>query len=302
MQQCDFDFELLIHDDASTDGTQEIISAYCKKYPNIIKPIFQTENQYSKGVRGLNVRYNLPRVKGKYIAVCEGDDYWTDPLKLQKQVDFMEEHPDCVLCYHKTRVKVADNSREDYFFYPKDINKATKFTIEDFIKTNNAIGVRTPAMMVRTAMSLDAPPWVFRAPVEDLAAQLFAGTKGFYGYIPEEMAVYNRGNPGAWSANEHSVEWRIKQVHDLNKTYSLFNESTNFKYDVLIKRRNKIWAKTRIEYVQRHFNRSDQFKIIKVYFSSITGLNKMNLVIWMRFILGANTVNKLIEIKKRKAE
>src|SRR5699024_417665 len=133
MQQCDFDFELLIHDDASTDGTQNIISAYREKYPNIIKPIFQTENLYSKGVRGLNVRYNLPRVKGKYIAVCEEDDYWTDPLKRQKQVDFMEAHQECALCYHKTRVKMADGSHEDYLLYPKGIKKPAKFTFEDFI-------------------------------------------------------------------------------------------------------------------------------------------------------------------------
>src|SRR5690554_5550369 len=94
MQECDFDFEILIHDDASTDGTQEIIKEYVQKYPNIIKPIFQTENQYSKGVRGIMARFNFPRAKGKYIALCEGDDYWTDPLKLQKQVDFLEKNPE----------------------------------------------------------------------------------------------------------------------------------------------------------------------------------------------------------------
>lgn len=92
MQECDFDFEVLIHDDASTDGTSEIIREYQEKYPNIIKPIIQTENQWSKGVRGINIKFNFSRAKGKYIAMCEGDDYWTDPLKLQKQVDFLEEN------------------------------------------------------------------------------------------------------------------------------------------------------------------------------------------------------------------
>ncbi|WP_114793148.1 glycosyltransferase [Niabella yanshanensis] len=94
IQQCSFDFEVLIHDDASTDGTSDIIREYQQKYPDIIKPIIQAENQYSKGVRGINIKYNFPRAKGKYIALCEGDDYWTDPLKLQKQVDFLEKNND----------------------------------------------------------------------------------------------------------------------------------------------------------------------------------------------------------------
>jgi len=90
MQQCDFEFEILIHDDASTDGTASIIQEYHSRYPSVIKPILQVENQYSKGVRGINLIYNFPRAEGRYIAMCEGDDYWTDPLKLQKQVSILE--------------------------------------------------------------------------------------------------------------------------------------------------------------------------------------------------------------------
>jgi glycosyltransferase involved in cell wall biosynthesis len=93
MQETSFPIEILIHDDASTDKTADIIREYEAKYPNIIKPIYQTENQYSKGV-GISATYQWPRAKGKYIALCEGDDYWTDPLKLQKQVDFLEANPE----------------------------------------------------------------------------------------------------------------------------------------------------------------------------------------------------------------
>lgn len=94
MQQCDFEYEILIHDDASTDGTSDIIREYQEKYPEIIKPIIQTENQWSQGVRGINAKFNFSRAQGRYIALCEGDDYWTDPLKLQKQVDFLEANPE----------------------------------------------------------------------------------------------------------------------------------------------------------------------------------------------------------------
>jgi len=88
-QKTSFPFEILIHDDASTDGTAEIIKLYEEKYPDIIKPIYQKENQYSQG-RNISLVYQFPRARGKYIALCEGDDYWTDPYKLQKQVDFLE--------------------------------------------------------------------------------------------------------------------------------------------------------------------------------------------------------------------
>lgn len=102
MQKCDFDFEVLIHDDASTDGSQEIIKEYQERFPNVINPILQTENQWSRGVRGMNAKFNYPRANGKYIALCEGDDYWTDPLKLQKQVDFLEENKDFgLVCTHR---------------------------------------------------------------------------------------------------------------------------------------------------------------------------------------------------------
>lgn len=114
MQETDFDFEVLIHDDASTDGTQEIIREYELKYPHIIKPIYQTENQWSKGI-SISATYNFPRAQGKYIAFCEGDDYWTNPYKLQKQVDYLENNPNCGLTYGKVKVLTYPTGKESTF-------------------------------------------------------------------------------------------------------------------------------------------------------------------------------------------
>ena len=107
MQETNFAFEVLVHDDASTDGTAKIVEEYARKYPDLIKPILQKENQYSKGVR-ITHEYVLPKAKGKYVAVCEGDDYWTDKHKLQKQFEIMEMHPEIDMCTHKTLCIAAD--------------------------------------------------------------------------------------------------------------------------------------------------------------------------------------------------
>ncbi|HNZ98453.1 glycosyltransferase [Ruminococcus sp.] len=123
MQITDFPFEIVVHDDASTDGSADIIRKYVEKYPSLFKPILQTENQHSKG-RGRVGEIVMPYLTGKYTAFCEGDDYWTDEHKLQKQVDYMESHPECGLCstdfdiYHQdegnTEKSVLKNRSDKY--------------------------------------------------------------------------------------------------------------------------------------------------------------------------------------------
>lgn len=114
MQKTNFPFVAIVHDDASTDGTSQIIEEYAKKYPGIIKPIIENENQWSKhdGFLGRVVREAIDVYSPKYVALCEGDDYWIDPLKLQKQVDAMEADEDISMCY--TRSKCFSESRNQY--------------------------------------------------------------------------------------------------------------------------------------------------------------------------------------------
>lgn len=112
MQQTTFPIEIIINDDCSTDGTTEIVKEYAEKYPDLIRPIFHEENQYQKGVKGMFATFVFPKARGKYIAMCEGDDYWTDPLKLQKQVDFLEANPEYGLVH--TRAKVFTRKKEEF--------------------------------------------------------------------------------------------------------------------------------------------------------------------------------------------
>lgn len=111
-QKTDFSFEILVHDDCSTDGTVEILQEYARRYPEIVKPLYETENQYSRGVP-INETYNFPRARGKYIALCEGDDFWCDEGKLQAQADYMEAHPDCTFCFTNGYIVDAEKAADE---------------------------------------------------------------------------------------------------------------------------------------------------------------------------------------------
>ena len=133
MQKTDFPFEILIHDDASTDKSAVIIREYESKYPSLFKPIYQKENQYSKGV-GIWKDIQFPRAKGKYIALCEGDDYWTDPYKLQKQVDILETDDTLIACCTNTSI-VDDKGNLLEARQPSDVvphNKEGKYSLREF--------------------------------------------------------------------------------------------------------------------------------------------------------------------------
>ena len=108
----DVPIEILVHDDASTDGTQDILRDYARRYPDVVRPLFETENQYSRGV-AIDPTFNYPRARGKYIALCEGDDCWCDPHKLRRQVDYMEAHPDCTFCFTNGMIRDADGRAPD---------------------------------------------------------------------------------------------------------------------------------------------------------------------------------------------
>ena len=106
-QQTSFPFEILVYDDASTDATPEIIEQYVSCYPDVIRPTFYKKNNYSQGLGYVGLYTGIKEAKGKYVAYCEGDDYWCDPNKLQRQVDFLEANQDFIICAHETVIKTT---------------------------------------------------------------------------------------------------------------------------------------------------------------------------------------------------
>lgn len=112
MQKTSFPFEVVVHDDASTDGTTDIVVDYAQKFPDIITPMVEQENQWQKGgLKHIIDIMNDKHRRAQYIAFCEGDDYWTDPQKLQRQVDFLDSHPDHSMCFHSAKKKYETNAK-----------------------------------------------------------------------------------------------------------------------------------------------------------------------------------------------
>lgn len=138
MQKTDFPFEVLIHDDASTDRTADIIREYEAKFPKLIKPIYQTENQYSQGKTSVAETWNFPRAQGKYIALCEGDDYWIDENKLQMQVDFLEKNSEYGMCYTKAKQFIQNIQKISRVLFGKNVKD-----FEDLLFNGNRIPTLT---------------------------------------------------------------------------------------------------------------------------------------------------------------
>lgn len=155
MQKTNFAFEVLIHDDCSTDGTTEIIKEYEAKYPNIIKALYEEENQYQQGKPSGSAIWNFPRAKGKYIAMCEGDDFWIDPYKLQKQVDFLEKNTNYVLSHtsFKYLIEYENNKLVDSNVSSKKnelIHNTDENNIMSHILNYNEYRIQTTTVLFRT--------------------------------------------------------------------------------------------------------------------------------------------------------
>ena len=232
-QKTNFKFEVLIHDDASTDSSAAIVREYEEKYPDLIKPIYQTENQHSKGIR-ITYTYQYPRVTGKYIAFCEGDDYWSDENKLQKQFDLMEMHPECSLCVHRVQY-VWENGKKMKEARPLKPMKSGMISQEDAVALvlNGPIPFQTTSYFCRKdCAEIDhRPEFLTAAPVGDVPRLLFLAEQGPWYYIDETMSCYRKGVAGSWTSRYHQDEnFRKNMIQRIEKMCRLYDEYTGKKY------------------------------------------------------------------------
>lgn len=229
MQQTSFPFELIIHDDASTDNTAQIIQRYADQYPEVIVPIIQKENQYSKGVR-ITATILIPRARGKYIAFCEGDDYWTDSMKLRKQIDFLENHPEYSGSAHQSLV--LTNGVERLF------NR----NVKSDIYINDLLGSRlfhTASFVFRTDPYRKYPPMPGKALSGDRLLFLLVAANGPIYYFNDIMCIYRKHDGGISSTvtynmmkrDFNTVDYLQKNVKNFPKyRYLSFIHNTCMQY------------------------------------------------------------------------
>ena len=249
MQQVNFNWELVIADDFSRDGTREIILKYKEKYPDFIKLIFQDKNVGP----AKNWSDLLHYPNSKYIAYFEGDDYWTDPYKLQKQVDFLEENEDCSLCFHASKHVNTNNPEKFHVHHPKIIPTDYKFEMKHVILGGGGF-MATNSMVFLKEHIMERPEWMDKVPIGDLPLMLLLASKGKIGYVDDVMSVYRiMSSSTSWSASMQNQNRAKKHHYAILKMWSDFDNWTNRKYHkyVLKKMLKNRWnhQKSSIKYI-----------------------------------------------------
>ena len=199
-QNTTFPFEVIVHDDASKDGTAKIIRAYQSQYPQIIKPIIQTHNQYSKG--GFKPAHFAAKSSlGRYIAICEGDDYWLDENKLECQVAALEENSDVDLSFHAAYVLNAESSEMQLsWLYGED----GRLYLDTLLNSRIGSFAPTCSYMFRRRVFDEMPAWFIKdAPVGDFFLERYGALRGGALYFNKPMSVYRNLTSGSWT---HSIQ------------------------------------------------------------------------------------------------
>lgn len=221
-QQTDFPYEIIIHDDASTDATADIIREYADRYPKVFKPIYQSVNQYSQNVN-IDREFLRPLAAGKYIAYCEGDDYWTDPHKLQKQVDFLETHPGFSATAHNC-IFVNEKNEEIPCIYPMYREyRSHVFTLRRFSMDVVYPGQTASLLYRKSAYDFDSAEqeaafYGMRVSTGDKRTILKLLLAGDIFCFEEKMSAYRIVTQGgdSWTASNYgknlSYKWHIASI------------------------------------------------------------------------------------------
>jgi len=280
MQDTNFPIEIIIHDDASTDNTPNIIREYERKYPDIIKPIYQTENQYSKRKKIL-LQIIYPKVKGKYIATCEGDDFWTDSKKLQKQVDILERYEQYSFCFHAVRVVDTNKVPKGRFLGPYGKGNR-EYSMKDNIKPTFA---HLSSLLIRTEyLRSDMPEWYMNSRHGDYALALYISAIGKGYFIDEVMSSYRIGVENSLmtklrqnTSNEARLNYYIQRISTLEEAdkyyeYRFHNEIEEANLESRVKvflLKNDYSKAARIkykEYVKKYRIRASLILLLSVKF------------------------------------
>lgn len=227
-QKGEFELEIIVGDDCSTDNTPNIIEEFRTKYP---KTIIVLPLEKNLGVMK-NLKRCLNACSGKYIAICEGDDYWLDENKLQKQIDFLEIRSDCSMCFSAI---LLYHEQEDFFeaHYAQSLLQKDAITLEDLIE-NNYIG-NFSCCMYRADIVKKLPQEIYDLNTVDWMFNMACAQSGSIGFIQDQMSVYRLHANGAWTGKD-----LFEQLEGICEYIDVSNKFFNYKYDLLFSRRKKI--------------------------------------------------------------
>ena len=256
MQETDFPFVAVIVDDASIDGEPQVLRDYYFRYFNYeylavayqeeteygtilfaqhrgnknccFAIVLLKENHYSRKKSKLPY-YSRWSDKAEYIALCEGDDYWTDPYKLQKQVDYMDSHPDCMLCVHSANWQTEDK----IYLGGCQVVESKDFSIEELIRCGG-LYFATASFLFRPGLDNDWPKWRLMANVGDFPLQILAGLRGNVHYLADRMCVYRYLSRGSWSFNQQKIEANVAFQKNKIGWMTILDEDTSHEYKKVI--------------------------------------------------------------------
>jgi len=252
-QKTSFNYEIIVHDDVSSDNTREIIDKYYQKYPDKIVRIYQKENQFSKGVN-IYKKFIIPKIRGKYFALCEGDDYFCDKEKLQKQFDFLERHPDYAFCVHNAIIVDREENLQGEI---SPLLDGGDLSCSDFIINGGAF-VATNSIFSYSKYLKEMPRY-FDIISIDYIFQIYLSSKGKTYSLKEYLSAYRQGVEGSWTKTtsvdkEKLIEYNKKIILALNA----FNEDTDYIYDSFLKEKLVPLEYDVLEY-ERNYKKMKEF-------------------------------------------
>lgn len=226
-QETTFPFEVIIHDDASTDTTATIAQSFADLYPGIVRLVVQERNQYSRGAKVSLLAFGY--ATGAFVALCEGDDYWTDPRKLQIQIAGMMLNPDCDISFHSAVCIDASGMSS-----PRNIcshSGGTSVIPAEQVIRNGGGGMPTASLIVRRSVFDNMPHWFNQAPVGDYFLQCLGAFRGGALYIDRNMSVYRMNTPGSWTVrNTRENKLGADLISQLIECCHLLNSESDYKF------------------------------------------------------------------------
>ncbi len=226
-QRTDFDYEILVGDDFSTDGTRDVILDYQRRFPEKVNPVLHKKNLGQNGL--FNTIETLKLAKGTYIAPLDGDDYWTSPDKLQRQVDFMESHPNFSACFHNALITYEDGTPAHEVNAP---DQKMVVGMDDLIGEDEIWFMATSAVLFKNGL-VHYPDWFLKSTSGDIPRYVILAKHGPIGYVPGTMSVYRKNKAGA-SFKDHYRDARFLRNRII--MYEGINQETEHKYEVSLRR------------------------------------------------------------------